>query len=198
MQTLRILRDEHRTFAAVLHGFVHVVREIRAGRAEPDFTLLGAMLHYIDTFPERFHHPKEDAYLFRFLRLRCQGARAILDRLDSEHRAGQGKMRQLCQALNRYQQGGPGEFQAFEVIAEAYAAFEFEHMRVEEEEMMPLAERYLAAQDWAEIDRAFLDHDDPLFGVTVSDGFRELFKRIVNLAPPPIGVGPERNLQNPD
>lgn len=197
MQALRILREEHRTLAAVLHGLLDLVREIRAGRAMPDFRLLGAMLHYIDTFPERLHHPKEDAYLFRLLRLRCQAARSVLDRLESEHRAGQGKIRLLCQGLNRYQQGGAAELHAFAAMAEAYCEFELAHMRVEETELMPLAERHLTPDDWAEVDRAFLDHEDPLFGVAAGDGFRELFKRIVNLAPPPLGVGPGRTPPKP-
>lgn len=195
MQTLRILRDEHRTMAAVLHGFRFLVREIHAQRLAPDFALLGAMLHYIDTFPERLHHPKEDRYLFRALRTRCQAARGVLDRLEAEHRAGARKIRHLHQALNRYQQGGPDEFHAFHAMVETYCAWEFGHMRVEETEMMPLAERYLTDEDWASIDSAFLDHDDPMLGVETSDGFRELFKRIVNLAPPPIGVGPSASPQ---
>ena len=181
--------------AAVLHGFRFLVREIHAQRLAPDFALLGAMLHYIDTFPERMHHPKEDRYLFQALRTRCQAARGVLDRLEAEHRAGARKIRQLHQALNRYQQAGPDEFHAFHAMVEAYCAWEFMHMRVEETEMMPLAERYLTDEDWASIDSAFLDHDDPMLGVETSDGFRELFKRIVNLAPPPIGVGPSASPQ---
>ena len=64
-----------------------VVREIRAGRRAHEFRVLGAMVYYIDTFPERCHHPKEDGYLFRLLLPRCQEARHLLDRLESEHRA---------------------------------------------------------------------------------------------------------------
>jgi len=197
MQALRIIRDEHRTLASVLHGVRYLVGEIRAGRGAPDFRLLGAMLYYIDTFPERFHHPKEDAFLFRLLRLRCQSAIPVIDRLESEHRAGHDRIRQLIHALNRYQQGGASEFYAFEELAENYINFEFAHMRVEETELMPLAVRFLTSADWMEIDRAFLDHDDPLFGIEAGDRFRELFHRIVNLAPPPIGVGPERERPNP-
>ena len=192
MQSLRILRDEHRTLAAVLHGMRYLVREIEAGRAIPGFDVLGAMVYYIDTFPERFHHPKEDRYLFRLLRLRCQAARHLLDRLEAEHSAGQRKLGQLGQALTRYQQGGTDEFHAFRAIVEDYVAFEFAHMHAEETELMPLAEQHLTPADWQEIDNAFLDHDDPLFGAVAGGNFRELFRRIVNLAPPPIGVGPER------
>ncbi len=91
MQAIRIIREEHQSLAAVLHGLLYLVREIRAHRTEPDFELLGAMVYYIDTFPERFHHPKEDAWLFRLLLLRHPPAAEIIDRLQSEHRAGVGQ-----------------------------------------------------------------------------------------------------------
>ena len=106
MQAIRIIREEHQSLAAVLHGLLYLVREIRAHRTEPDFKLLGAMMYYIDTFPERFHHPKEDAWLFRLLQQRHPPAKELVDRLQSEHRSGSAKLRQLEQALIRYQQGG--------------------------------------------------------------------------------------------
>ena len=190
MQAIRIIREEHQSLAAVLHGLLYLVREIRAHRTEPDFELLGAMVYYIDTFPERFHHPKEDAWLFRLLLLRYPPASKFIDLLLSEHRAGAGKLRQLEQALIRYQQGGRDEFPVFAAAVEAYVAFERNHMRSEETEVLPLAQQHLAPADWAEIDAAFLDHADPLLGNAVRDDFLELFRRIVNLAPPPIGVGP--------
>jgi hemerythrin-like domain-containing protein len=190
MQAIRIIREEHQSLAAVLHGLLYLVREIRAHRAEPDFELLGAMAYYIDTFPERFHHPKEDAWLFRLLLQRHPPAAEIIERLQSEHRAGAVKLRQLEQALIRYQQGGRDEFPVFAAAVEAYVAFERNHMRSEETEAIPLAQQHLTQADWAEIDAAFLDHADPLLGTSARDDFLDLFRRIVNLAPPPIGVGP--------
>jgi nucleotide-binding universal stress UspA family protein len=38
----------------------------------------------------------------------------------------------------------------------------------------------------------FAGQDDPRFGPKPEHEFRDLFSRIVNLAPPPIGVGPAR------
>ena len=67
----------------------------------------------------------------------------------------------------------------------------WDHMRVEETELLPLAEKYLTAADWLEIDTAFLGHTDPLLGAEVGARYDTLFSRIVNLAPPPIGLGPE-------
>jgi len=37
--------------------------------------------------------------------------------------------------------------------------------------------------------RAFIGHADPLFGVDAGAKYDALFSRIVNLAPPPMGVG---------
>ena len=69
---LAIIRDEHRSLAAVMHGLEFVVREARDKGTPPSFPLLRAMLHYIKAFPETLHHPKEDAYLFRKLRARTR------------------------------------------------------------------------------------------------------------------------------
>ncbi|MEO8347153.1 MAG: hemerythrin domain-containing protein [Betaproteobacteria bacterium] len=194
MQAIRIIREEHQSLAAVLHGLLYLVREISAHRMHPDFPLLGAMVYYIDTFPERCHHPKEDDWLFRLLQQRYPPAGEVLERLRAEHRAGATKLKQLEQALLRYEQGGQREFPIFVAAVEGYVAFERNHMRCEETEVMPLAQEYLTPADWEEIDAAFLDHTDPLSGEVVRDDFRELFRRIVNLAPPPIGVGPANSL----
>ena len=191
MNALRVIRDEHRSLAAVLHGMLYLVNEIRERGARPDFQVLGAMVYYIDAFPERYHHPKEDAYLFKRLRQRCPQARELLDRLEAEHRLGAEKIRGLEQALARYQQGGERELPDFAKAVDDYAKFHWSHMRAEEDEVLPLCERHLTDDDWAAIDAAFAGHADPLHGDRADAEYRRLFTRIVNLAPPPIGVGPQ-------
>ncbi len=192
MQAIRVIVDEHRALAAVLQGMLHLVRGIRDRGDKPDFVVLGAMLYYIDAFPEHFHHPKEDEYLFRILRIRHPEAAPLLDRLNAEHRAGAEEIRALDQALVRYQHGGSTEFANFAADVEAYAAFHWKHMRTEEKEVLPLAQRYLSAGDWETIDAAFLGHADPMLGAEAGGKYDALIRRIVTLAPPPIGVGPER------
>jgi len=190
MQAIRIIQDEHRALAAVLHGMRYLVREIRDRGASPRFDVLGAMVYYIDAFPERVHHPRESEYLFRFLRARCKDAAPILDLLEDEHRAGAGHMRSLSQALARYQHGGAAEFPAFAAAVESYAAFQHQHMRREERDILPLARAHLTSEDWEVIDAAFTGGSVPLFGAESAEAFNRLFDHIVRLAPPPIGVGP--------
>lgn len=190
MKAIGIIHREHQLIAAVLHGMRHLIRDIRDNGAKPNFELFGAMTYYIDAFPERFHHPKEDEYLFRALRKRHPDAHSLLDRLQREHQEGAGKIQSLEQALARYQQGGAKEFPAFASAVEDYANFHWTHMRAEEMEVMPLARKYLTTEDWQAIDEAFLGNSDPLLGADVGVGFETLFTRICNLAPPPIGAGP--------
>ena len=114
MRALSIIRNEHRSIAAVLHGLTYLVRQIQQSGAKPDFALFGAMIHYIDAFPERFHHPKEDRFLFPALRLRHPESAGVLDQLQAEHEIGAQKIRSLERALLRYRHGGDsGALEAF-------------------------------------------------------------------------------------
>jgi len=192
VQAKRIIEEEHRSLAAVLHGMLYVVREIRYVGIEPDFVLLWAMVYYIDTFMEEFHHPKEDVYLFKLLGSRYSGAAPLIERLKQEHESGSVKLRQLREALTRYQHGGRREFPEFAALAADFAAFHWEHMRLEENELLPLATRHLTDADWDAVDAAFLGHTNPLLGAEQGNEYRALFRCIVDLAPPPIGVAPVR------
>ena len=190
MKAIDVILDEHRSLAAVHHGMLYLVRDIRDHGSAPNFDVLGAMVYYIDAFPERYHQPKEDQYLFRILRQRYPAAAPVLDRLESDHRASERAIRDLEQALERYRQGGPAEFSPFADAVAAYAASHWDHMRAEEEKVIPMAREHLTPGDWVEIDAAFTGHADPLFGARAEAEYDNLFRRIVNLAPPPIGVGP--------
>jgi hemerythrin-like domain-containing protein len=192
MKAMRVIHDEHHALSAVLHAMLHLVHDIRDHGDAPDFSLFGAMIYYIDSFPERFHHPKEDQYLFRFLRMRYPKAAPMLDRLHQDHIVGADRIRGLEQALSRYQNGGPAEFGSFLAAVETYALFHRDHMRREEQEAFPLALEHLTADDWIEIDAAFAGHGDPMIGADASTVYDRLFTRIVSMTPPPLGVGPSR------
>ena len=186
-KALDIIREEHRTLAAVLHGLKFLVQGIRSGQAPADFELFRAMVYYIDAYPERLHHPKEEQFLFRLLRLRTTAADALLDDLRHEHEAGDQAIRNLERKLLAYEHGAP--FATFGDAADAYVDTYFSHMRKEEKQVFALAEQWLSVADWAEIGAAFAENRDPQSGPDAAE-FRTLFSRIVNLAPPPIGVGP--------
>jgi len=63
--TLLVIRDEHSALSAVLRSISPLLSEHRRRHTLPDFTVLRAMLFYIDEFPEQIHHTKESELLFR-------------------------------------------------------------------------------------------------------------------------------------
>lgn len=189
-KVLNIIRDEHRSIGAILHAMDYLVSEIRERKAKIDPRVFRAMLYYLDTFSERVHHPKEDQYLFSAMRKRGAEGDAIVAELEREHAGGGESLRLLEQSFMRYEEAGDSEFPAFAKAVEKFVHGYWEHMRKEEDRAFPLAEKLLTVSDWEALDRAFEENRDPLAAERDSKDFHKLFARIVNLAPPPIGVGP--------
>lgn len=184
---IEIIRSEHHALAAVLSGLSAVVDGIAAGKFEPDFTLLAAMIEYVTEVPEKVHHPKEDGYLFPALRKRSVGAAAIIDDLEGEHRIGPDRIAALKATLDDYRTVGAAGLPAFRDAVKAYVDFQWQHMSKEEKHVLPLAREVLTTEDWAAIDAAFAANDNPWEGP--SGEYKQLFTRIVTIAPDPIGVG---------
>lgn len=185
---LRIIKDEHQAIAAVLYSLRYLVRQACEGRIELEYRLVHAMLDYIVEFPERLHHPKENRYLFKALRTRRPDAAGILDDLEAEHVRGQTLIEELKNALVRFELARADGLKEFSQAVENYAEFHWQHMRKEEDVVMPLAEKSLTAEDWQAIGEAFQENDNPLFGIKPREQFEELFRRILRLAPPPLGA----------
>jgi hemerythrin-like domain-containing protein len=188
--TLTIIRDEHGALSAMLRSLSMLLAEHRRHRSLPDFSVLRAMLFYVDEFPEKLHHTKESELLFPKLRARCPEVAPVLERLDRDHARGEKAIRDLEHDLLAFEVLGEPRRAAFESAVERYIEFYLSHMAIEENEILPLAQKHFTAQDWAELDQAFLANRDPLTGHEPSDLYRPLFTKIVMEAPAPIGLGP--------
>lgn len=189
MEALHIIGEEHQSLAAILHAIRFMLKETAAGRLAPDLKLFQAMVHYLDAYAERRHHPKEDL-LFGYLAKRSgEGADALAE-LAAQHAAAPQRIAALQAALAAYA-ADPGRFTGFVAAFEAYADFYRTHMLLEEEVVLPLLRRHLTAADWTAVDaefRAEMTTDDPRGGER--EDFQALFSKLVDCAPAPIGLGP--------
>lgn len=187
--TTKIIREEHAALSAMLRSILLLLAQHRRQGTLPDFGALRAMLFYVDEFPEKRHHRKETELLFPKLRARTPLSRELLDRLDDDHARGERKIREVEHALLGFEMIGEPRRQAFEQSVERYVDFYLAHMAMEEREILPLAERVLTDDDWADLDEAFRANQDPLTGCEPEADYRALFTRIVNAVPAPIGLG---------
>jgi hemerythrin-like domain-containing protein len=188
---LQIIRDEHAGVAAVLRSIDLMLKRGPGDQPERFFDVLRAMLFYIDEFPERKHHPKESDLLFPRLARAAPDLMPVISRLEADHMKGEAKVRELQHLLLAWELVGEPRRQAFSEAAEAYLRFYFEHMRTEETELLPRAERLLGPEDWLVLDAAFSEERDPMAGGVRDPLYDRLFSRIVLTAPAPIGVGAE-------
>ena len=180
---LHVIKTEHRNLMRVVNVFDIVLRE-----AEPDFPLLTAIVDYLQQFPDTYHHPKEDLFLFKALRMRDPDAAGILDELEAEHELCLNATTNLRVALDAYREGLPGSAGTFRAVAEDYRRLQLRHLQKEEGVVMPMAKLALRPEDWVEINAAFADNRDPLFSDDAQESVRALYSRVVNLAPAPYGL----------
>lgn len=188
MKSLAVIRNEHRSLGAALFCLKKLVEQVENGK-HPDFKVFHGLLLYIDRFLDRYHHPKENEYLFPAVLKRNPDLAPTIEELGRQHQQGEKLFVKVLKSLSAFECTGQTEFQNFKQTVEEYASFEYEHAHKEEKEILPVAEKTLSEQDWSEIDAAFLDHQDPMFGDKPTAEFSELYRQIVSIVPAPLGLG---------
>jgi len=184
-----IIRNEHRAIAAVVHCFEQLQKEVRDDALDPPFDVIELILRYLAEFPDRFHHPKEDDFLFPALAGRDPSVREVIRELQEQHEDCVRQTSALAGLLAAWKAGHKNGFEAFDQAASDYIAFQWEHIRLEETTILPAAREKLTETDWEAIDKAFDENDDPIFGANPQAAFDGLFRKIVATAPAPWGLG---------
>lgn len=179
-RALTVIRDEHRSLAAVIKALQAALARQPAEQGA-DLQLLQAGIFYLEGFAQRVHHPREEQTLFRLLGQRSAQCHDLIATLQRQHRAGAAAFQALRDSLAALVAGAPQARAAFERCVRHYAEHEWEHMAMEEQQIFPMARKYLNASDWACIATAFESHSDPFLCTETEDGFSRVFKRLMDL-----------------
>ncbi len=180
---IQVILSEHGQLSAVIGGMLRFVERIEDGEQVPGLMVLRAMLYYIREYPEQVHHPKEDCYLFPPLSGRSRELDAVIGKLQFQHAEDEKLVRAVEDALTRYELKGEPAFPALRDRVRAFADFYFEHMRLEEQLVLPAAQRLLSKADWEKIDAGFGANRDPFEGNELEDDLERLFEMIVEILP---------------
>lgn len=188
--TLKIIRDEHASLAAMLQSMRMLVDKGPGESRRQFFDVLRAMLFYIDEYPERLHHPKESNLLFPKVIRASKKVMGAIDKLERDHQYSEKAARELQHQLLAWELLGTGRREAFLLSFQKYVEFYLAHMHLEESVILPEAEAVLSEADWAEMDAEFEKNADPLTGHYPPPAeYEQLFSLIVQRAPAPIGLG---------
>ena len=138
---LQTIRDEHASLAAMLQSMRLMVQKGPSDDQRQFFEVLRGMLFYIDEFPERLHHPKESNLLFPKVVKLAPKTMGAVDKLERDHMRSEKTSRDLQHMLLAWELMGPGRRAAFEEAMGQYIDAYLEHMNLEENVILPEAER---------------------------------------------------------
>jgi hemerythrin-like domain-containing protein len=174
---LQTLRQEHRNIARLLDALEHQV-EILAEGKRPDYDLLQNIATYFCDYPDRCHHPKEDA-VFRRLQAKCPEQAAKVGDLAGEHRYTAARVRRFRDNIQALFRDQVMPLSTLVSAAQTFIDSERQHMRMEETIFFPAAESKLEPEDWQSIESTLTDARDPLFGEVVEKDFLSLLDRLL-------------------
>lgn len=171
------LREEHRNIAKLLDIFEREV-EVIALASDPDWDVLLGVANYFCDYPDRCHHPKEDAIFRRLQAMNPEEARSIGDMLKEHQdvRLRVQRFRDYIQSIF-IEDALPRE----RLIASARAFVNAErlHMMKEEEIFFPMAEKRLVEEDWNHIESQLQHELDPLFKENIQHEFETVRDRLL-------------------
>jgi len=174
---MKTLRAEHRHMASVIELFGQQLDAIEAGRLV-DTHVVYEVMDYMVTFPDRFHHPREDLIYNRVAELDDRAANDV-DTLQRDHDRNNERGRAVLKEIERWRSGGTTGDKLVEQGRE-YINGLYEHMNVEEKVVFPHIESMLTVEDWRQLsdDDRLRPVMDPVFGPRVHREFRNMARKL--------------------
>jgi hemerythrin-like domain-containing protein len=169
-------RAEHANFARLLDLLEEQLAAFFGGD-EPDYELMLEIVAYLKEYPDRVHHPHEDA-VFERLVAHDAALRLPINRLLQEHRVIAVAGDTLRSFLEEIVAGAMMLRSDVETAAATYLTYYRHHLATEEGEILPRAARLLEPDDWRAVARAVPRVVDPLFGNPPADRFVVLRQRL--------------------
>jgi hemerythrin-like domain-containing protein len=169
------LRQEHSDLSELLDI---IDREIN-GSGEPDLDLLHEVLEYCLTYPDQYHHPKEDL-IYRALARHDRQIEPAIEDLEAEHEELSELTKELAGVVEDARTKGKNHPAGLRPLAQSFLDYYRQHISKEEHWFFPDALKLLEPSEWAEIEAEVQDPTDPLFKEQAAERLLGLTNRSVN------------------
>jgi hemerythrin-like domain-containing protein len=171
------LHADHVNIARLLDVLEEQCDLLRKGETV-DARMLQDIFSYIAHHPDLYHHPSEDL-IFEVLR-RCDPPSVeSVDALSLEHGTLTKAANEILATLSAISGQAMIPRERLVGMLLDYIARSRRHMSFEESTVFPRARAMVSEQDWRTIERGVPHKEDPLFGGTVSEQYRALYRLIM-------------------
>jgi hemerythrin-like domain-containing protein len=176
-EAIRVLRQEHANMASLVKSLDWQLGEFERG-GKPDYDIIRSIIDYFMSFPNLFHHPKEDL-VFARLTVRAPHIAEKIGDLRREHEALGARSREFAAGIKAVLDEAQVPRESLIRWAKAFIDLQWKHMHMEENDFFPAALECLTTDDWREVEAQMTTPDDPLFGEHVGERFEALRKKIL-------------------
>ena len=159
-QAISAIRKEHQNMTRLLDLLDQQI-DLIENAVRPDYELIKEIVDYFLTYPDLYHHPKEDL-IFRKIKRRAPELAANLFDLEAEHENVSQRLHTFTKALVNVMLEVEISRDSLVSMAREFIDGERKHMTDEEEHFFPLALNTLIDDDWTDINAAIEGFSDPL------------------------------------
>jgi len=178
---VRQLDKDHYQLIRILNCLDFEIRHYKWELGRPaHLPIILDALDYIQTYPEKCHHPLEDI-LFAHLAKKCPEAAEVIDDLTQDHLL----LEELTVDLvNDFMTVAQGQVVPSEQLVRKFTVYNREqrnHLFRESTEVFPLLESHFDEQDWQEVMAQLQAIKDPVFGPYIQEDYQSLYDYIMAL-----------------
>jgi hemerythrin-like domain-containing protein len=171
-QVIEELREDHGNLRLLLDLLESESNSITVDD-EPDFELLHDIMQYMTVYSDAVHHPKEDL-VYNLIREHDAAEAAGLESIETDHQEIAELGTALRTDIDSIISGTAITRQKFHSDMRDYVTKLRMHMRWEEDDLFPKADRLVASSADASIDVGLFPDEDPVFGATTAASFLNL------------------------
>ncbi|MCK7596297.1 hemerythrin domain-containing protein [Microbulbifer sp. CAU 1566] len=170
----RQLCNDHKHMQNLLDVFEHLLHELGKQDRDPaTLSMILEALDYFSVYPDQWHHPVEDL-VFEQLLSKPVEIRDVVARITAEHSAIAEATRTMNQLFYAVANDAAVERERLFSTAQNYISLQREHMKKENEILLPLVNQYLTDNDWNKVTATLANRQSGHF----HQGVKQLYEAI--------------------
>ena len=143
----------------------------------PNYSIMLSIVVYIQEYPERAHHPLEDA-VFSILIDRGAVQAQLARKMIKEHTKLEIITRKLRESLELQKSGEVSDEEELKKQLIIFLSRQRRHLYAEETSLYPLIQTTVTKRDWDTIKSIVPSMDDPIFGARTRNDYERLSREI--------------------
>lgn len=176
-EIIHVLRREHGNITRLLKALERQIAVFdQAG--EPDYDIIDGVIDYLLSYPDLYHHPKEELVLAK-LRERDPTTIETVGDLKHEHEELASRAREFAAGVRAVLERAEAPRGSLGHWTQDFIDLQMRHLEQEEKVFFAEALKALTSEDWAELEAKMTDEDDPLFGGNVGERYKALHRDIL-------------------